>query len=400
MFSITACNPRPDVHSGTADEDVSNPAPDVDARAQLLLTFLKSDAVAQEVLTLAKLGQAKYSDGKDGLYKARKNAKSATGGGRTVNWIQDTFGKSENEILSELAKIDGPPTWSIEEIDRAFAIATENFPKNIKDKPTFISVAQLGVNYLYDTKAAVEGGFSQLASQYNFLESTSTNHMPVSKYLTDATQGPQGSIEAAAAALHRTAAEKAGKLKHALIDILPPGHNFYYKNGYLELAHATPQEQQDLLKIVKRRIGKLRLLAQPVMTESSGAKLFQVFSAAPSWQGFAKPSYQSTGGQIANALVTAQYAALAKLAVIKAVQTKTKIPVHLTFVGQSAFNNPPEVITAALKTVAEVVNGFDDVVVFLQAYSGHGESKSYQGQPPNFSLKEMDVAEFSKIKSL
>jgi hypothetical protein len=170
----------------------------------------------QEIDALVKTGMSYWKE--PGPSAAREKAKEAnkTGGGRSGNWIKDTFNQEEDAIEANLSKLDGPSTFSIDTIDKLYngMMSTES-PDQTLGKPTFVLVKGVGVNYLNQYPLG-QNALLQLASQYNYLESKTAQVASVLSYLYDNTQGPQGSIEAAAAALWRTAAVKAGKLPHAL----------------------------------------------------------------------------------------------------------------------------------------------------------------------------------------
>jgi hypothetical protein len=172
------------------------------------------------------------------------------------------------------------------------------------------------------------------------------------------TQGPQGAIEAAAAALHRSAAESVNKLPHALSNVLEGDSSSFYENGYLEPHKLSEDRINKVLKTVQKNINKLRFLPQWVKCEATGVLQLQIFSAAPSYQGQRAPEEGSAGAQLCDVLLATQYEALAKIAVIRHVISKTPFNVHLTLVGQGAFNNPPSVLENAFFKVAAIVKGY------------------------------------------
>jgi len=341
---------------------------------------------------------SRYSQPAHPLAKARALAKSANqmGGGRGQNWIEQTFGLDETRLTEELRQQPAPPTWSMEEIDAAFAALTQKYPPDASPgQPTITSVKGVGVNYLSDHSGLVEGGFCQLASQYNYLESPGAHTVPVGQYLYDRTQGPQGAVETAAGALHRHAAVTSGALPHALSQVLPESNPSYYQDGYLEVFRMEPAELRTLSDAMKQNLPKFRVLVQPVTAEATHTNFFQVTSAAPSWQGQPAPRSDSLEGQMASMLVVPQYEAIAKLAVMRSLLTGKKTPVHLTLVGQGVFNNPPEVMTEAIGRVAAIVKGYGNVQVFVQSYSSHDPVRRAH-QNGQFRLREMDRADFEK----
>lgn len=336
-----------------------------------LSAYLQNAVVNQEVEALANIGVKTYQDKSSPLAKARAAAAAAgqMGGGRTDTWIKDTFKKDEDVIVDELKKIDAPQTFSLKEVQREFDEAIKKHrPEASAKKAKFVLVKKLGINYLHESKIADNESFIQLASQFNFLESPSAHVVNVSDYLGDKTQGPQGSIEAAAAALHRSAAVLEKKLSHALVAVLPTEHSKYYKDGYLELSTLSADEQKSVHDYIVSHLDELRILPQWVIQETTGRKNLQIFSAAPSFQGAGMPTPDSYAGKISSLLVANQYEAIAKLAIIRHISTRKPVNVHYTLVGQGVFNNPPEVMTEAFRRVANVAKGYPDVHIYVHGY--------------------------------
>ena len=60
------------------------------------------------------------------------------------------------------------------------------------------------------------------------------------------------------------------------------------------------------------------------------------------------PQVTKTGEAICKMLVTAQYRAVAQIAAMRSVTTSESVSLHLTLVGQGAFNNPENVMKEAL----------------------------------------------------
>lgn len=367
-------------------------------RMASLIEFLETPEVNGKVLELASVAWSKYSDPRHPLSQARAEAKQhgEMMGGRSSDWIKETFDQDEAAILDALSKEPAPRTWTVEEIADCYQSVLRTHPPRDRDPPIVTSVKGVGVNYLYDDPALIEGGFAQLASQYNYLESVGPFKTPVSGYLSDWTQGPQGCLEAAAASLHRAAAEEAGLLPHALVDVVPEQHGHYLKHGYLELAKLGQDEKQALHSYLKARLGKLRILAQPVVAEVSKTRFFQVLASAPSWQGYARPEEGSVEAEIAELLIVAQYRAVAQLAVIRAATTGQRVPVHLTLVGQGAYNNPRSVMKEAIREVARTVTGYPLVEVYVQSYSGHEPVRAVHCDQL-FRLRELDRDSFEAL---
>jgi hypothetical protein len=264
------------------------------------------------------------------------------------------------------------------------------------EKPTFYLVQNVGINGLNRTDLG-RGAIVQLASQFNYLESPSPELVPVSQYLYDHTQGPQGVIEAAAGTLHRHAAVIAGKLPHALHNVLPTNNSDVYKNGYLELGHLNDATCKSLEKTIKDNISELEILPQWVMCETSGAYQLQVFASAPSFQGSKSPAPGSCAARIAEMIVVKQYELIAKLAVIQS-KSYGRIPLHLTLVGQGAFNNPTSIIEKALNAVAKVVKGHK-VDVYVHVFKSPDKIDLINNIPkPTFNLVHMSRDDFKSRK--
>ncbi|WP_156865133.1 hypothetical protein [Pajaroellobacter abortibovis] len=355
--------------------------------------YIEAPTYDPTVSQLAQTGIKRYQ-----TLSSLQNARRAegVGAGRTPNWIQDTFDQSEDEMITSLSQIPGPPTWTVASIDSAYQYWQKKNPPSSLDTtlPTLTMVKGVSVNFLHEVPLA-KNSILQLASQFNFLESPNNQITPVSAYLYDSTQGPQGSIEAGAAALHRTAAVRAQKLHHALTMLLPANHQSYYQNGYLELFKIPDDQLSGVFNYVKQRVSKMRVLAQWVQCEASGRVQLQVFSAAPSYQGVSMPQDDSIGAQFCRFVVGTQYEVIGKLAVIRSLIAQQNVPVHLTLVGQGAFNNPPSVLKVALKRLADVIKGCPRVYVYLHAYNEAGQQK-VRGvvDPSAFLFREMTREEF------
>ncbi|PJE80750.1 hypothetical protein CI610_00238 [invertebrate metagenome] len=114
----------------------------------------------------------------------------------------------------------------------------------------------------------------------------------------------------------------SGKLSHALTDAFSDEVlKECYENGYLMISKV--KEDECTLAMVKstlenkETLGKLKVLPQWIMNESSKVTQLHVLAAAPSFQRDRKPSEGSVLTKLCQALVKAQYEAIAKIAVIK-----------------------------------------------------------------------------------
>lgn len=330
--------------------------------------------IPDEVLFYVKKGQQNYQPGgKMHSLLAQRTVHAKSGGRKDNAWLKNTLDQTEAEIIEHFHAINlpPPPVFTLEEIRHETFINQ----KKSSEIPRFNIVEGVSANYLHEAPSGKNAVF-QLASQADFNEAPNSSDTPVTDWVFDPTQGPQGSIEAAAAALHRKAAKKNDRLPHALTLLLsddflktnkfPPLESFY-KNGYLLLGKLNPEQKACLLTHIEQNIDKLLILPQWAQCEVSGAMQLQVFSWAPSFQGMTQPTLNSVEDKICTILVVAQYRAAAQLAVLRARETGQPVPLHLTLVGQGAFNNRSEVMREAMKAVAEVIKG-ENVEVFVHVY--------------------------------
>lgn len=363
-----------------------------------LVSYIKEPSIPKEVEAIANIGLSRYQKDEVGLKSARING--LDGGGRQGDWIFSTFNKSEDDIINDFKNLDAPLYFSVKEIFDAYQEIVKKHP-SVSHEPMakFTLVKGLQVSYLHEYPLAKES-FVQLASQYNYLESPGAHIVSVTNYLQDQTQGPLGSIEAAAAALHRTASVESKKLPHALLKVLPSSHQNYYRHGYLMLYNLSEIELGPLYEHIEANIANLYILPQWVINEPSGTKMFQVFSAAPSYQGSARPTINSFGGKISLLLLTAQYKAIAELAVIRSLLRNAPVNVHFTRVGGGVFNNPIEVLASAFKAVAEVVIKYPQVNIFIHGFKETDQDliREQAALVPTINLIEMTADEFKKAR--
>lgn len=117
------------------------------------------------------------------------------------------------------------------------------------------------------------------------------------------------------------------------------------------------------------------MLPQWVLNEAEQTIQLQVFSAAPSYQGQVQPKVGSVDAELCDLIVSTQYEAIAKMAVIRSAENQSNsnlsqnIFVHLTLVGQGVFNNPPSIMETAFKKVAEIVRGYPHIYVVIHGYN-------------------------------
>lgn len=256
-----------------------------------------------------------------------------------------------------------------------------NKSKNVS--PSFKIVK--GIDALKLSESAEDCSIVQVASQFNALESMSTNPTAVKYWSYDKTQGPRASLQSVAAAKHREAADLQNKLPDAIKELLEKctlkeGRKILikypnlYKNGYLQLLEIKSTEDLKILRdFLKNNIDEFKFLSQWVKCERTGKKQLQVFSAAPSFQGNyvdwdANDEKTNLLKEICDIIVSNEYESIAKVAAIRAHETGKSVSLHLTLVGQGAFNNPPEVMKNCIQKVKKELEN-TDVKVYLHGYN-------------------------------
>lgn len=260
-------------------------------------------------------------------------------------------------------------------------------------KSSFVLVQEVDAK-MPSASAFAENAVQQVASQFNFLESTSANYSEPVRYLADMTQGPQASLGSPGALFERDYAVVHSKLgDQPLFEGLTPSQ---YAHGYLQLARMSEAEKAAFLTKLERNVGNLNVLVQEAVPQFSKEKMTQVFVAAPSFQGFFAPASGSIDEKICELLVASQYRATAQAAAIQSVKTGKPVNLHLTLVGQGAFNNPESVLKKALKEVGDTVQGFN-VNVFIHGFSTFDIAKIQRCIPGEMSgAKIMSKDEFFK----
>ena len=266
--------------------------------------------------------------------------------------------------------------FTLSQIDELYKQKTNNYQSD--KNAVFKKMGNIDSLGLY--KYTQDGAVVQVASQFNALESRGNYFSPVKNWIGDGTQGPRCSLQDVIATKHRESAYLKGKLPDAIKGILEScqinGEKInekhkIYSHGYLELDKIGEKSINDLKTLtnhIKQNIGNLGLNAQWVTCED-GKKQFQLFLAAPSFQGHRidwKKNDERTKcfKEICKTLVVAQYKASAQIAVIKSINQNKQIELHVTRVGQSAFGNPKEIMTECLDTIYDTVKNHDVKVIF------------------------------------
>ena len=275
--------------------------------------------------------------------------------------IMDKIKVYENKIIKAAKKIK---STTVHKIDKEY-----NKLVKISSSSTGNFIIVKGVNVLEIAKSRLANdSIMQVASQFNFLESTNTNYMDITKYIHDKTQGPLASIASLEALILRDNAVAKQKILGQQNSIFKDIPNIY-KNGYLMpwKIHDGKEKEKILEKIAKNK-GKLEILAQKSKPQLGNGILFtQVFTAAPSFQGYRTPLKNSLDDKFCMLLVPLQYACIAKLAAIQSIATGKKVNIHLTLIGQGVFKNRQEVINSAMAEIYKYINGFN-INVYIHAF--------------------------------
>ena len=241
-----------------------------------------------------------------------------------------------------------------------------------------VFVKKTGCDAMELYKSTSNGAIVQAASQYNALESVGSYFSPVYDWKRDGTQGPEACLQAVVASKHRESAYLKNKLPDAILNILnsckingvsiTEKYKTVYEHGYLQLYNI--KDINDLVQLtnhISGNIGNFGLNAQWVICENN-KKQFQLFLAAPSFQACRqewnkKDQRTNCFRKICRTLVVAQYEASAQIAVVKSILQNKQSELHLTRVGQSAFGNPPEIMTDCLNAVYDTVKNYNVKVV-------------------------------------
>lgn len=207
-----------------------------------------------------------------------------------------------------------------------------------------------------------KNGVLQVASQFNFLESTSNAYTPISEYSNDWTQGPRASLSVPASLVIRDFQfEKSDPSVGFFVS-----SNANYRGGYYVPSPFVREAFNEYLEI-SQNIEDLPILVQDGFDSLSNNLVTQIFCAAPSFQNAKAPDETSIQALICNTLMSAQYEAAARVAVHKSLVTKAEVPLHLTLVGQGAFNNNKSAIMNGISKVISII-GSHNVKVYIHVY--------------------------------
>ena len=292
----------------------------------------------------------------------------------------------ENKIVKASKKLK---STTVHKIDKEYnKLVKIHSSSNVN----FIIVKGVNVLEIAKSKLAIDS-IMQVASQFNFLESANTNYMDITKYIHDKTQGPLASIASLEALIlcdNAVAKQKILGQQNGIFKDIP----YIYKNGYLmPWKIHNGKEKEKILEKMTKNIGKLEILAQKSKPElGNGISLTQVFSAAPSFQGYRRPLKNSLDDKFCMLLVPLQYACIAKLAAIQSIATGKIVNVHLTLIGQGVFKNRLEVMNLAMAEIYKYINGCN---VYIHAFTDFDVSIAKQSlKNNNIFYSEMTNEEF------
>ena len=296
-------------------------------------------------------------------------------------------------VIDNIGKINISPTEaklfipvSINTINTKYSSYTQT---EISSKAKFFNVIGVDALLLPYSQLSINS-ISQIASQYNFLEAPSNKYFEIINYYGDSTQGPRASLSCLISLIIRDLLfKRINDSSKQLIDSQPIFNNELfnniYKNGYLTLEQFdTPLTiYENVLQYLTSNKDNLNIFAQwgipeiwkdrPFSIKDSG--LLQVFTAAPSLQHINQ--YSPEGLEIINKpininicklLVSLQYEAIGKLAVMRCIETNASetnpVRIHLTTVGQGSFNNHISVMSDSFDKFFNVIKNYNIIVYF------------------------------------
>jgi hypothetical protein len=275
--------------------------------------------------------------------------------------IKDKIKVYQDKIVKAAKKLKSTTVHKIdEEYNKLIKISS-------KSSINFIIVKGVNVLEIAKSRFAIDS-IMQIASQFNFLESTNTNYMDITNYIYDKTQGPLSSIASLEALILRDNSVAKQKILGQQNGIFKDIPNIY-KNGYLmPWKIRNGKEKEKILEKITKNKGKLEILAQKSKPELGNGILFtQVFSAAPSFQRTSTPLKKSLDDKFCMILVPLQYACIAKIAAIQSVATDKRVNIHLTLIGQGFFKNRKEVMNLAMSEFYKYINGYN-VNVYIHTF--------------------------------
>lgn len=302
-----------------------------------------------------------------------------------------------------------PNTWPLDELmfvhKTVKSIPTISGILNSNNKSKVIIACGFNAYYI-QTYNFSHNCIIQLASQYNFLESTSNKYSEVYNYLSDLTQGPIGSATAMNSLFQKDAHFKPVKGKEniykndAMLEIINNFKQHYleistrrndnekqfindvltniYIGGYLNMLIICDKSMEnikihllsELYLFLKTHINKINIMPQWVISEYSKLEHIQIFSASPSYQYIDDTSYVFSENEISicTILAAAQMRSVAYVAVLRRILSKNLVNVHLTLIGQGSFKNPKICIQEAIKEYYNIIKYIDGINTYIHCY--------------------------------
>ena len=235
-----------------------------------------------------------------------------------------------------------------------------------------------------------DNSIQQVASQFNFLESMSNRHSEITTYHNDNTQGPKASLACLSSLILRDHQYKPPTNSQPIFTI-------GYSDGYLEptsISNNPPEIKTNFIAQIENKIGELNVLAQwtqPNPSFNKNSKILQVFCAAPSFQNEEIPPKDTFSEKLTTLLVVAEYKAICQIAALLSAEQNKRINLHLTLVGQGAFNNPLYTLQKAFEAVRDTLDGCN-VNVYIHAYDDSAINKAKK------ALGDMDGTKINYLK--
>ena len=314
--------------------------------------------------------------------------------GDDVEWgmyIAEAMQAVHNSGDRSLRYMKSPQTFEIGVIDQFYKRLDANPSKDPTPTTATFQIVQ-GVDAIRLPQSRLaQNAVMQVASQFNFLESKTDTYSDIGTYITDHTQGPRASLGSLAALL----------LRDRTFRLFDPNATFFrgvfgYRAGYLKPYILTTSQQRIAYNKIQNNINQLRILPQwGIPDTNSGNKILQIFTAAASYQDNPAPQERSYGENICKILIKKQYTAVAQIAAMRSARTGKRVSLHLTLVGQGAFNNPPSVMKAAFESVYTTVKAYH-IDVYFHGFNDKDVLTIERSKPEAMELNPhiMSAAEF------
>ena len=260
-----------------------------------------------------------------------------------------------------------------------------------------------------------------LAGQFNGLESTDDEYMPLYNYPRDRTQGPQASIAIMDLAIYRDIHLRDDQqellsniggtvgddcYQNSKTDDESDRSRNFYKNGYFTPWGLNLRTQIRVAREILTNVGKLKILvaegipndftvsaikAMKSGNDNSGKSdnaindtnnahsgaiypsVTHVVCAAPSLQDYDGYAMSPLESVLCDGIICRQYDAIANVAIHKSQVLGMKVACHLTLLGMGAFGMPPTIVVPAMtRAIDKCVKYGVDVIVHCYSPSDLG----------------------------